>query len=270
MTPFTTHIYEMKLRFMYLLFSALCTFCILYNSQNQLVYVVGKPFLEHQQTFIFLELTEAFYTFLRLSSVLTLFLLFPALVYQIWSFFIPSWYQVERRRMTWHCLVFFCLLVVEVLLIYSVILPEIFNFFIGFEMLAGTRQCLSVEFSARIQSYVLLLLRSFVFLILFFQIPLLTVFLYSRKLFHVSSLYSNRKSLALFSLLLSAFVAPPDIFTQFFIAFFFFCVSEFLIFLGIFLDESERSPLVINVDLTAAAAPKFQRNFGTAAALTNC
>ncbi len=243
MTHFTLHMYEIKVRIMYLLFSGLCTFCILCNSQNQLVYIVGKPFLEHQQTFIFLELTEAFYTFLRLSSVLTLFLLFPALVYHIWSFFIPSWYQVERKRMTRHCFAFFCLLVVEVLLIYSVIVPEIFNFFIGFEMAAGTGQCLSVEFSARIESYVLLLLRSFVFLILFFQIPFLTVFLYSRKIFHVSSLYSSRKSLALFSLLLSALIVPPDVLTQFFLAFLFFFFFEFLIFLGIFLDESERSSL---------------------------
>jgi sec-independent protein translocase protein TatC len=233
--------YEMKLRFIYLLFSTLCTFCILYSYQIQLVYIVGKPFIEQQQTFIFLELTEAFYTFIRISSVLTLFLLFPLFLYNLWSFLIPSWYETERKWITWSFFVFFCLLVVEVLLIYSVLLPEIFNFFIGFEMAAGTRQCLSVEFSARIESYVHLLLRSFAFMIFLFQIPLLTVFLYSRKIFHVSSLYSNRKSLALFSLLLSAFIVPPDVLTQFIVAFFFFCVFEFLIFLGIFLDESDGS-----------------------------
>lgn len=107
MTNFQHHLTEIKYRCLYLFFSALLTFCMCSSSQLELFYLIGKPFLEVQQTFVFLDLTEAFYTVLRLALVFTLVLWIPFFFYQVWSFLIPSFYKFQRKRINSFCIFFF-------------------------------------------------------------------------------------------------------------------------------------------------------------------
>jgi sec-independent protein translocase protein TatC len=100
MTNFQHHLTEIKYRCFYLLLSALLTFCVCSNSQLELFYLIGKPFLEAHQTFIFLDLTEAFYTVLKLALVFTFVLWVPLFFYQVWGFLIPSCYKFQRKRIT--------------------------------------------------------------------------------------------------------------------------------------------------------------------------
>lgn len=237
------HLLELKWRLFYLIFSAICTFIMCYNYQIEIVYVIGKPFLELQQTFIFLELTEAFYTLLKISTILTGLVLIPLCVYQIWSFFIPSFYEIERTSINLFFLLFLFFFVNEVLFTYFLVLPKICHFLISFEMTSQVTQSgfhidpvISVEFTAQIGSYVKLIVKICSILLFLFQIPLCVCFLYSKRILHVSSLYCNRKFLSLFSLLLSAFIVPPDVVSQLVVAVFFYILFEFLIFIGLFFD----------------------------------
>ncbi len=99
MTNLQWHLFEIKLRSIYLIFSTICTFFLFSHYQLELIYIMGKPFIEQQQTFIFLELTEAFYTLLRISTILTVFVIIPFLFYHMVSFLIPSFYKIERNRL---------------------------------------------------------------------------------------------------------------------------------------------------------------------------
>lgn len=237
------HLFEIKSRLFYLIFSTLCTFLILYHFKIEIVYIIGKPFVELQQTFIFLELTEAFYTLLKVSTILTFLLLVPFFFYHFWSFFIPSFYQMERSRVNFIFSLFVCLWISEILFTYFILLPKICNFLISFEMISESNNygfslnpLISVEFTARLESYVKLIVKISSLFFFLFQIPLCICLLYSKKLLDVSSLYNNRKILSIFSLLLSAFLVPPDLVSQLVIAFLFYVVFEILIFLGLFFE----------------------------------
>lgn len=245
MTPLHYHLVEIKWRFFYLIFSSIFTFFLCYNSQVEIVYVIGKPFLEFQQKFIFLELTEAFYTLLKISLIFTIIVSIPLGLYHIWSFLIPSSYKSERKTLTWVFVLIFFLFVNEILFPYFFILPKICHFLLSFEMTSQTIQSgfhndpvLSVEFTAQIGSYVTLIVKIFTVIFVLFQIPVCICFLYSKNLVHVSSFYSNRKFLGFFSLLLSAFLVPPDVIIQLLVAFFFIFLFEVLIFLGLLFEHS--------------------------------
>ena len=167
----------MKSRIIYLIFSTFCTFFILYYYKIEIVYLIGKPFVELQQTFIFLDLTEAFYTLLKISAILTFLLLIPYFMYHLWGFFIPSSYQLERNNLNFFFFLFFCLWTSEFLFTYLVFLTKICSFLISFEMgipkhlnsdlvNMNCQPLIKVEFTARIESYVKLIVKisSFIFL----------------------------------------------------------------------------------------------------------
>ena len=107
MSNLSLHFLEIKLRCLYLLFSTIMTFVFSYNFQLEAFYLIGKPFLEFQQKFVFLELTEAFYTVVRISTIFTLVVIFPFMIYHFWSFFVPSFYLFERFNLNSFCLFFF-------------------------------------------------------------------------------------------------------------------------------------------------------------------
>ncbi len=245
MTNFHNHLFEIKLRFFYLIFSAILTFFLSVNYPVELIYVIGKPFIELEQTFIFLELTEAFSTLLRMSTIISLVLMIPFFFFHIWSFFIPSFYKTQRTQIIYFVFFIFCMFITEILITYLVLLPKIFSFLISFEITSENWQSaihlkplISVEFTARIESYVKLMVKLFTMILVMFQIPLCVCFLYSKKFLDVSFFYHNRKFSSLISLLLAAIIVPPDMVSQLVVAFCFFLIFEFLIFFGFFYDKS--------------------------------
>jgi sec-independent protein translocase protein TatC len=246
MINFQHHLFELKLRGVYLILSAITTFLICWNYKLEIVYIFGRPFIQLHQTFIFLELTEAFYTLVKISFILTLFLLLPYTLYHFWCFFIPSFYQIERSRVNFISRAFLLIILSEFLLTYFFLLPQIFNFLLSFEMSSASfenfaelskQPLVSVEFTARIASYVKLVVQIITTVLVFFQIPFGVYLLYSKKLLKVSTFYLNRKYLAGTSLLVSAFIVPPDLSSQLGLAFLFYVLFEFLIFIGLFFEE---------------------------------
>ena len=243
MTHLKSHLVEIKLRTLYLFFSLICTFFVSYTHSVEMVYVLGKPFMKFEQTFIFLELTEAFYTFLRISAISTFLLMIPFFFYHVWVFFLPSFYQAERVSIILIYFFMISLFVSELFFIYFILLPKICNFLMSFEISAENYQSeislgplISVEFSARIESYVKLIIKILTVILLVLQIPLCVCFFYSKRILHVSNFYSNRKFLILFSLLTAAFLVPPDVLSQLLFTFLLFLVFELLIFLGLFFE----------------------------------
>lgn len=239
MTNIHSHFLEIKLRLLYWIFSALLTFLVSSHYQVELVYLLGKPFIEQQQQFIFLELTEALYTLLSISAILTLLVILPLFLYHSVSFLLPSFYNASRRFIIITCFVFACLFIMETFMIYLVVLPKICHFLLSFEITstqADFQPLISVEFIARIEYYVHLVVTILLISLGVLQIPPCIWVLYSNNLINASCFYSNRKVVVLASLVVSALVVPPDLLSQVILTLIFLMIFEFLIFLGLFFD----------------------------------
>lgn len=223
MISISSHLFELKLRCFYLIFSGITLFFVCWNFQVEMVYLFGRPFVQLNQPFIFLELPEAFYTLVKISLSVTFFFLLPLAFYHFWCFFIPSFYQIERSKVTRVSLIVLIALGSEILWIYFWLLPHLVEFLLNFQVTSppigssiefskhfGVR----VEFTARIASYVTLIIKVITCVLFFFQIPFCVCFLYSKNILKVSVFYLNRRYLVGISLGVSALIVPPDILSQ--------------------------------------------------------
>ena len=163
------------------------------------------------------------------------------------------------------CVFFFILLILEISCIYFFLFPKICEFLLSFQLTnplshANELPSLSktdygllnknniscqnplnlsqpsiviIELSARIESYVKLIIRLLIFILFFFQIPFFFIVIYYNKVCTGYDLCINRKSFFFICILFSAFISPPDILSQFLIIFLFLLIFEFLIFLGL-------------------------------------
>lgn len=240
------HLFELKLRCFYLILSSLTLFFICWNFQLEMVYLFGRPFVQLDQPFIFLELTEAFYTLVKISISFSFFFLLPLAFYHFWCFLIPSFYEIERSSVNRFSLIVLLALGSEIVFIYFYLLPQLVNFLLSFELTSPSfdsplefskHSLVRVEFTARIASYVTLVVKIMTTVLVFFQIPFGVYFLYSKKILQVSIFYLNRKYLVGVSLLVSALIVPPDLLSQLGLSLVFYVFFEFLIFIGLFFEK---------------------------------
>ena len=243
MRPLSFHFLELRLRFLYISLSCILSLILSYKYKFELVYVISKPFLEFQTKFIFLDLTEALYTIIRISGVISFLSILPLILYHFWCFLIPSCYNFERKVINNLICVFLLLFLFELLVIYFFIFPKICEFFMSFEVkslensyLDKNLSVLSVELAPRIQSYFKLIYHFFFLILSIFQLPFAFTVIYSRKWINFSTLCEKRKYIFFFCILLSAFISPPDFVSQSILCFFSYSIYEFIIFLVYFMN----------------------------------
>ena len=307
MYQLSSHFLEIRLRVFYLLLSLILTIITSYYYQFEILYIIGRPFLELDHKFVLIDLTEALYTILRICGIISLLIILPFFIYHLWCFYIPSRYQFERKTINKFSIIFFFLLFVELLMLYFVIFPKICEFLLNFEIISSnssdnllsklvnfesksknnidflnqiqnpiddlqskkqllldsnlmnfqlnkTNKPLDIidlstelinrkipvlmELTARLESYVRLSTRFYFIMLTLFQIPFFVIMLYYYNIIDCYILCKFRKFFLFFSLLISAFISPPDIISQSLLAILIFFFYELLIFLGIFYSIS--------------------------------
>jgi len=209
------HVKELKLRTCYLGFSFLITFFICYYYSFEIVYLFVKPFLNYEKNFIFTDLTEAFYTTIKLNFVLSIYILIPFLIYNVWCFIIPSTFLEERKTYNFFFSTILILLAISICFIFFFFLPEFYKFLLHFEI---NTSFMIIKLEARIQSYVQLACNIFFFSSVIFQIPLFFFIAFQQKLITSDFLIKNRSQVLFINLLLAAFISPPDLLTQIILA----------------------------------------------------
>lgn len=290
------HFLEIRLRVFYLLVSLILTLLTSYYYQMEFLYLIGRPFLYLNHKFILIDLTEALYTIIRLSIIVSVFFIVPFGIYNFWCFYIPGRYIFERKIINLVVFIFFFFLFLEILSLYFIIFPKLCEFLLSFEINpskvltsnnevttlstdkvypfveqveteltttpskleilkenrkninefwfndiknqiqieSGKKIPVVIELTARLESYVKLSTRFYFITLVLFQVPFIFSVLFYYSVLDCYHLSKFRKFFLLSSLLISAFLSPPDIISQLIIAFLLFFFYEFLIFLGIF------------------------------------
>lgn len=186
---------------------------------------------------IFTDIPEAFKTSLSLSLGFSLYIHIPLIVYQLWSFTIPSLFSFERKTFSKFCIFFLFLYILGTFLIYSLVFPVLSNFFFNFQT---NNDFLHIHCEPRISSYISFILKISLISQLIFQLPFFISIFFYLKLFSLSDILENRRIIYWFILLFSAFVAPPDFFIQFGLSFCFTFFLETMFFFLILLNEYKK------------------------------
>jgi sec-independent protein translocase protein TatC len=190
------------------------------------------------------DLAEFWYTTICISLNVALFAIFPVLLYNFWAFIIPSFYKRERILWTFYFVLSLILFFLGLILIFFFIIPFIIHFLFKTQT---SSILINLKLLTKLWSYI-----SFVIQILFifccvFQMPVFLAIFFEIGLLNQSMLTKNRKSSFFFLMILSAWIAPPDLTLQCFLTFFFFFLYEFSIFYSVF--QNSLGEMVNTVDL---------------------
>ena len=238
------YFFEIRLRAFYSIFACTLSLCLSYIYKYELFYLFSKPFLVFSRQFIFFELTEGLYTMIYISGSISLLASIPYLVYQFWSFVIPSYYIFERKKLNFFLWSFFILVILEFLFIYWFLFPKLCQFLVSFEMKSLLPQNnfspVSIEFTPRIASYIKVTVQLFSFFLLFFQLPFIFIGLFANNVLTSSNLSHQRKFVFFLCVFVSAFISPPDALSQLLISSILYVIYEFIILVGFIFQSFAR------------------------------
>ena len=197
--PFETHIKEGKFRGTYCIVALSLALCTSYVCSTELLFLCMRPLLSLDKSFIFTELTEAFYVTLKMCALWSFGSICPLLLYHVWCFVAPASFPLERDRWRTLCLMCSCLVFVAIISAYNIVLPQAASVLLTFEV---ADPAVSIQLQARIGPYVDLSLKIALLAVAILQLPLVFGILFYLEALNPHLLTDNRKLLLLMSLIL--------------------------------------------------------------------
>ncbi len=179
---------------------------------------------------IYTGLTEAFYTYLRVSFFAGCFLTFPFILIQIWKFVAPGLYKNERKVFLPYLVATPVLFFIGGAMVYYMVIPMAWKFFLSFQS-TGTDTVLPIQLEARVGEYLDLIMTLIFAFGLCFQLPVLLTLLARAGMVGTQSLKSFRRYAIVVIFTVAAIITPPDVFSQFALAVPIIGLYEFSIFL---------------------------------------
>lgn len=208
--PFTVHLEELRNRLIVCLIALGIGFAISYGFSDKIFLILMTPLIKvlpKESTMIFTGLTEAFFTYLKLSFISGIFLAFPVILYEIWKFVAPALYENEKKYLYPFILLSTLVFVGGVLFGYFIIFPIGFHFFLSF----------STDYIRplpAIKDYLSLSIKLLLAFGIVFELPLAIFLLSKIGIITPQMLSHNRQYAILMIFIISAVLTPPDVATQ--------------------------------------------------------
>tara|TARA_B100000700_G_C14893294_1_gene783767 strand:+ start:278 stop:1057 length:780 start_codon:yes stop_codon:yes gene_type:complete len=209
--PLTSHLGELRKRIVHTIIIILIVFVgatsIELEMNQPILSAFRSPLDARNIPLVFIELTEPFFTYLRIGLYTSIFLSFPYLLGQIWLFVRPALYSKERKAIWPFILLSYPLFVGGGLFGYFVVIPFGYDFFLGFEN-KFTLPTLSMA------SYLSLTIHLLFAFGLVFELPTISFLLTRMGIINSEWLKRNRKYSLVVIFIGAAILTPPDVFTQ--------------------------------------------------------
>lgn len=208
--PFTSHLEELRQRLIRCCIAIGIGFAISYAFKEKLFEILTRPLiqvLEPGGALVFTGISEAFFSFLKVSFLSGILLAVPVIVYEFWMFVAPGLYRNERRLVLPIVLISSVFFLGGALFGYFVMFPFGFKFLLGF----ATDTLRPLPSMKEYLGFATKLLLVFGFA---FEMPIVITFLARIGLVSVAFLKANRKYAILIIFIIAAILTPPDGVTQ--------------------------------------------------------
>ncbi|HEY0419752.1 MAG TPA: twin-arginine translocase subunit TatC [Acetobacteraceae bacterium] len=218
--PLLDHLIELRRRLMWSVAAFAIAFVFCYHFSTQVYGFLAQPLVDilsrqsgEPRRMIFTQLTEAFFTYLKVAFFGAAFIAFPVIATQLWLFIAPGLYRSEKRAFAPFLLASPVLFVAGAALAYYVVFPAAWSFFISFETPAGSGG-VPIQLEAKVGEYLDLVMKLIFAFGIAFQMPVALSLMAKVGIITSASLKKYRRYAIVGMFVVAAVLTPPDPISQ--------------------------------------------------------
>ncbi|HHE3641118.1 TPA: twin-arginine translocase subunit TatC [Pasteurella multocida] len=208
--PLISHLMELRDRLLRAIIFVAVVFCALVYFANDIYNFVASPLIDvlpAGASMIATNIATPFFTPIKLTAVVAVFLSVPYLLYQVWAFVAPALYQHEKRLIYPLLFSSTVLFYLGVAFAYYVVFPLVFGF------LTKTVPT-GVAIATDISSYLDFVLTIFLAFGVCFEVPVAIILLCWTGVTTPEDLKGKRPYIIVAAFIIGMLLTPPDIFSQ--------------------------------------------------------
>ncbi|MCL2310577.1 MAG: twin-arginine translocase subunit TatC [Proteobacteria bacterium] len=237
---FISHLIELRSRLLRAMAAVLVIFVvlILFPGQREIYTFLAHPLvsaLPQGSSMIATEVTASFFVPVKVTLMVAFLIALPYILWQVWAFVAPGLYQREKKLAIPVLLSSVILFLLGMAFAYYIFFPVAFKFFTHV-----TPE--GVNMMTDIGKYVGFALTMFLAFGLTFETPVVVMVLIYMNIVTLEQFRRARPYIIVGAFVVAAIFAPPDVFSQFFLAIPLWLLYEFGMFLSRFITSRSASP----------------------------
>lgn len=211
------HLIELRNRLMISLGALVVAFGICYVFSENIYAFLVRPLADQlgpNRRLIYTGLTEAFFTYMKVAFFAGSFISFPVIATQIYMFMAPGLYRKEKAAFLPFLVASPILFIIGAGMVYYLIFPMAWHFFLGFETAALGDTGLAVELEQKVGDYLSLSMTLIFAFGIAFQLPVALTLLVKAGILSAQQLASGRRFAIVGIFVFAAILTPPDVISQ--------------------------------------------------------